>query len=106
MDASALILNDAKVENIKTMIDFTLDYGVYSQSGKSTSSIDNLIKKARPKPKKFNYHQQKRKPGVCIPWKEKRTELPKIMEREELVQKVWEDVDSLGYIFCWTNLIW
>lgn len=106
MDASALILNDAKVENVKTMIDFTLNYGTYSQSGKSSTDINDLKKVTKPESKGFVYNKQKRKPGVCIPWEEKRRELPKIMEREEITQKVWEDVDNLGYSFCWTNLIW
>jgi len=29
MDASAIVQNDAKVENIKAMTEFTRDYGVY-----------------------------------------------------------------------------
>jgi uroporphyrinogen-III decarboxylase len=29
MDASAIVQNDAKVENIKVMTDFTREYGVY-----------------------------------------------------------------------------
>lgn len=29
MDASAIIQNDAKIENIKAMTEFTRDYGVY-----------------------------------------------------------------------------
>ncbi len=106
MDSSALLTNDAKVENVKTMIDFTLDYGTYSQSGRPTVSINDLKKTEKPVPKKLDYHQQKRKPGVCIPWDEKRKELPKIIEREEITQKAWEDVDRLGYNFCWTNLTW
>jgi uroporphyrinogen-III decarboxylase len=29
MDASAIVQNDAKVENMKAMTDFTREYGVY-----------------------------------------------------------------------------
>jgi uroporphyrinogen-III decarboxylase len=47
MDASALIMNDAKVENVKAMVDFTLDYGVYSQ-GASGSSLGELKSIYRP----------------------------------------------------------
>ena len=107
MDSSALLMSDAKIENVNAMIDFTLDYGNYSQSGRSTTnSIGNLKRIVRPDLKELNYREQKRKPGVCIPWGEKRKELPKIMGKEELIQKVWEDVDKLGYGFCWTNLTW
>lgn len=106
MDSSALLTNDAKIENVKAMIEFTLDYGKYNQSANSNVSIDDLKKVRKPEPKGLNYNKQKRKPGVCIPWEEKKKELPKITEREEITQKVWEDVDSLGYSFCWTNLTW
>ena len=30
MDASAIVQNDAKVENVRAMTDFTREYGVYS----------------------------------------------------------------------------
>ena len=107
MDASALIMNDAKVENVKAMIDFTLDYGVYSQSADRPLSIKETKPVVRFPIK--NYHlnlEQKRRPGVCIPWETKREELPRILEKEELAQKVWEEVDSLGYGFLWVNLTW
>jgi hypothetical protein len=106
MDAGALILNDAKIENVKAMIDFTLDYGTYSRSGPSI---------VKPFPVKHDIGTaagggfqgtQRRKPGVCIPWEQKRIELPNIPANEELAQKTWEEVDALGYSFCWTNLIW
>lgn len=47
----------------------------------------------------------KRKPGVCIPWEEKRQELAEIVGDEELVQKIWEDIDGLGYVYIWQCLL-
>lgn len=47
----------------------------------------------------------KRKPGVCIRWEEKVKELGKIKGDEELVRRVWEDIDSLGYIYIWHCLV-
>ena len=49
--------------------------------------------------------QSKRKPGVCIPWVEKLKELPKISGDKELVRKVWEDIDALGYVYIWQCLL-
>ena len=106
MDASALIMNDAKVENVKAMIDFTSEYGKYDRSDMPSKTIDELKNITRPEPKGLIYPPQHRKPGVCIPWEEKRRELPKIEEKEELAQKTWEDVDGLGYGFCWVNVTW
>ncbi|NSW76601.1 MAG: hypothetical protein HPY68_07475 [Candidatus Atribacteria bacterium] len=46
-----------------------------------------------------------RKPGVCFPWEEKIKELPKLSGDPELVRKVWEEIDLLGYIFIWHCLV-
>jgi len=46
-----------------------------------------------------------RKPGVCIPWEEKLKELPIISGDKELAKKVWEDVDSLAYVYIWHCLL-
>jgi len=47
----------------------------------------------------------KKAPGVCIPWEEKVKELPPIQGDRELVKKVWEDVDALGYVYIWQCLL-
>jgi len=47
----------------------------------------------------------KRKPGVCVPWEEKVKELKGISADKELVQKVWEDIDALGYVYIWQCLL-
>ena len=46
-----------------------------------------------------------RKPGVCIPWEEKREELSRIQGDEEVFKTVWEDVDSLAYMYIWQVLL-
>ena len=46
-----------------------------------------------------------RRPGVCVPWEEKKKELPKIIGDEALVKKTWEDIDSLGYVYIWHVLL-
>jgi len=47
----------------------------------------------------------KPKPGVCIPWQQKKNELPKISGDEKLIRKVWEDIDALGYLYIWQCLL-
>jgi hypothetical protein len=49
--------------------------------------------------------KSKPKPGVCVPWEEKVKELKKIQADQELVQKVWEDIDQLGYVYIWQCLL-
>ncbi len=49
--------------------------------------------------------QPKIAPGVCVPWEEKRAEFPEIKGDEQLVKKIWEDVDSMGYLYIWQCLL-
>jgi len=107
MDTGALLMNDAKIENVEAMIDFTREYGVYSQGSSTGANLDE-IKPARQKIQvpEFNNKKQKRGQGVCVPWEQKRLELPQIVEKEELAKNTWELVDSLGYGFLWVNLTW
>jgi len=49
--------------------------------------------------------EQKIKPGICIPWEEKRKEFEKITGDEQLIRRIWEDIDSLGYVYIWQCLL-
>jgi hypothetical protein len=46
-----------------------------------------------------------RAPGVCIPWAEKEGELPVILGDRDLVRRVWEEVDALGWMYVWQCLV-
>ena len=46
-----------------------------------------------------------RRPGVCVPWEEKLKELPPISGDREMVQRVWEEIDALGYMYIWQVLL-
>jgi methoxylated aromatic compound---corrinoid protein Co-methyltransferase len=106
MDASALIMDDARVENVEAMIDFTLDYGTYSQSTTAPRSIEEITRVPRPAAQGIPSGQQGRGLGVCVPWEEKRAELQPIQGDETLARRTWERVDRLGYTFCWVSLTW
>jgi hypothetical protein len=47
----------------------------------------------------------RRPPGVCIPWEEKRKEMPAIRGDEQLVERVWQDIDGLAYMYIWQVLL-
>ncbi len=40
-------------------------------------------------------------PGVCIPWKTKAAELGEIKGDPAIIQKEWENLDSLTYMYLW-----
>lgn len=47
----------------------------------------------------------KRPPGTCFPWEEKVKDLPPIQGDGELVKRVWQDIDALGYMYIWQVLL-
>jgi len=46
-----------------------------------------------------------RRPGVCIPWEEKQKELPEIVGDPQIVRQIWEEIDSLAYLYIWHCLV-
>jgi hypothetical protein len=46
-----------------------------------------------------------RKVGVCVPWEEKRPEFPEILGNEDLVARVWTEIEGLGNMFIWHCLL-
>jgi hypothetical protein len=45
------------------------------------------------------------KPGVCIPWEEKKKELPPIQGDEAQFRQLWEEVDGMAYTYIWHLLV-
>jgi hypothetical protein len=45
------------------------------------------------------------RPAVCFPWEEKLRELSEIKGDKKLAKKVWEDIDTFGYIYIWQCLL-
>ena len=101
MDASAIMQNDTKVENLKALTDFTREYGVYSsqsappEAGKPGGDGYGMAGRLEPKIK----------PGACKPWEERRKELPGVTGDEELVKTIWEGTDGLANMFIWQCLL-
>jgi hypothetical protein len=109
MDASAIIQNDAQVENIRALSDFTREYGVYSTghaadvAGRSgTARTDGRDRRA---PAGVSGPRDLRDPPACVPWDERANELPQISGDRDLVRRVWEDIDALGHTFIWHCLL-
>ncbi|MBI4904978.1 MAG: hypothetical protein HY820_15175 [Acidobacteria bacterium] len=97
MDASAIMQNDASVENVKAMTEFTRQYGVYCHSPSS----------AAPPPPPGNrpsapvLPQGKVPAGACFPWEQKLKEIPAIPGDPTLCKQIWENVDALAYFYIW-----
>jgi hypothetical protein len=105
MDASAIIQNDATVENVRAMTEATREYGVYrSQSSPSAKLPPQTAANVTPGLPTWvtapGIH-----PGVCLPFEQKLTQLPSILGDEALVRRVWEENESLAYLYIWHVLL-
>ena len=109
MDASAIIQNDATVENMKALTEFTREYGAYgpsSQAGVNAPPEGKPELPAREVSAGTNGHPPpKVKPGVCIPWEERLRELPELTGDKELARRIWEDVEGFAYMYIWQVLL-
>lgn len=106
MDAGAIMQNDTSIENLRALTDFTREYGVYSGvstgtpvlrpcDGADISNLTGMTGRAAPR----------LKPGICRPWEEKAKELPPITGDQDLVRRVWDNVESLGNTYIWQLLL-
>ncbi|MBN1341225.1 MAG: hypothetical protein JXQ73_01020 [Phycisphaerae bacterium] len=108
MDASAIMQNDTRPENVRAMVEAAHEFGVYSSSA-STGPIKKPCDGAVI-PETSPYGMTGRpapriKPGVCLPWEEKVKELPDVTGDADLVRSVWEANDSLAYTYIWQCLL-
>jgi hypothetical protein len=44
-------------------------------------------------------------PGICFPWDEKVKQLPEIVGDKELLKQIWEENESLAYMYIWQCLL-
>jgi uroporphyrinogen-III decarboxylase len=105
MDASAILQNDASIENLKAMTDFTTGYGVYrspsSSSGNGGFGAPSNGARSMPEWVKA----PKVPPGICLPWEKKVKELPQILGDAGLIHRVWNDIEGLAYLYIWQVLL-
>jgi hypothetical protein len=106
MDAGAIIQNDARVENIRAMTDFTREYGVYS-SGASLPARPPAVapRSSADRPPAFLQGPRAADRGQCSPWREKREGWPPVQSDEALIERVWNQIDGLANTFIWQILL-
>jgi uroporphyrinogen-III decarboxylase len=109
MDASAIVQNDATVENMRAMTEATLEYGVYSRGH---AAADLTAGGPRPNDEDVrsgdflpNPPAGRPQPGECQPWQRKRAQIDKLEGDEALIERIWRDVDGLGNAFIWQLLL-
>lgn len=106
MDAGAIIQNDAKIENMRAMTDFTREYGVYPGHSLDATRIPapvGTVDPARDASWGSSFPEVQPPPGICIPWNAQ--DYPQILGDTALVKRVWDDIESFAYTFAWHCLV-
>jgi len=101
IDASAIMQNDAKVDNVRAMTETARQHGVYSR-GHSTPPPEPT-----PAPDDFQppFLNGATRPGVCVPWEREREQLSTIRGDEAIARRIWESTDTLANLFIWQVLL-
>jgi uroporphyrinogen-III decarboxylase len=108
IDAGAIMQNDTRVENLKAMTEAARRYGVYPDGKSSVPSEVGTTLSQRDLPKQRfmpPLADGAPRPGVCVPWEKKRSQLPEVRGNPKLVQDVWESIDALAYTYIWQILL-
>lgn len=105
MDASAIIQDDAKAENLLAMTEFTRENGVYSQAT-SAELPPPFAPSDLGRTSLLDSNPLRRKPGVCIPWDDKKEEFGTLKGDEALTRQMWERHDASAYYFIWQSFLW
>jgi uroporphyrinogen-III decarboxylase len=98
MDASAIMQNDATLENLKAMTDATLQYGVYRSASSPSPAV--AVNGATPGLPEW-VTQPRVQPGTCFPWEETVKDLAPVCGDAGLARRVWKDIDGLAYLYIW-----
>jgi hypothetical protein len=102
--------NDTSIENVRAMTDAVHDFGGYSSSSRSSSSLPPAQTPASVSERQglqgmCGQPAPRIAPGVCFPWENKVRELPEITGDPALIRKVWEDIDGLANTYIWQLLL-
>ena len=106
MDASAIIQNDAKIENMKAMVEATREFGVYENPDEP---LDELA--VRPNEGFEPHHAippaSGRPAGTCVSWQEHLQDISceKVQGCADLAERVWKMADANGAMYIWQMLL-
>jgi uroporphyrinogen-III decarboxylase len=102
MDASAIMQNDATIENLRAMTDATLEYGRYASPSSPSAAIEAPTATAGM-PAWIT--APKVRPGICFPFEEKLKEMGQISGDVRIVRDIWESIEFFPYLYIWHVLL-
>jgi uroporphyrinogen-III decarboxylase len=89
VDASAIMQNDATIENLRAMTDAALEFGAYRSASAPSSPIQMTPR----------IPEWARK-GICVPYEER-----DIPGDSDIVRRIWNENEGLAYLFIWHILL-
>jgi uroporphyrinogen-III decarboxylase len=111
LDASAIMQDDTSIENLRVLTETARDYGGYAAGSYSMptdippADVPSSVADRTQLTGMASRTQPHIKPGVCLPWEQKASELPEITGDKELIRRVWENIDALGNTYIWQLLL-
>jgi len=106
MDASAIMQNDTKVENMKAMVEATREFGIYDDPDAPLDDLvvrpGNIFTPYRDIPAATGHPA-----GTCVSWEEHLHDIQceRVQGNPELAERVWKMVDSNGATYIWQMLL-
>jgi len=111
MDAGAILQDDTSIENMQVMTQVVREYGAYpagSYAPPAATPPCSLPASDANRQQLAGFFPRPPsgpKPGVCLPWEAKLKELPEITGDQEMVRRVWQQVDAFGHMYIWQLLL-
>ena len=99
MDASAIVQNDAKIENIRAMTDFTREYGVYSSGCCDAIPEPSADGRGFTDARLHPSAEQVRRCRASASRGKKNAGARPDPRRRTLCRRIWEETDSAAYHF-------
>ena len=105
MDASAIMQNESKVENVRAMTEATREYGQFS-AGHATPVKPKDVAPAPAAASRIPAGLPSAKqPGTFLPWEQKRQDYAEVTGDEGLLARIWNGTDSFAYSYIWQLLL-
>ena len=105
-DASAIVQNDARVENVRAFTDFFREHGVYDSTAKENPPLPEPTPPHEPHDlPDFIAKPPCPPPGICVTWRDVSSEWPAVKGDAALVEQVWNNIETLAYTFIWHCLV-
>jgi uroporphyrinogen-III decarboxylase len=105
MDASAIIQNDASIENLQAMTEAAREYGAYRTPSSPSGSLPPEPSRAETPGLPAWVTSSSPRPGICFPFEEKEEDLPPICGDRALVERIWNENEALAYLYIWHLLL-